>query len=386
MLPVFKKFKKKVAIVLILLIAVVSMVAIFQSGKVSKKGETVISSELARAMTYDRVQEGDEATNSEYVNFDAFFLRDLDGDGYAEEIRGTCRQVGYQDTLYMNLKVQGSGYLKDGKITINSKNMYLETAIPKDNDVKSNAIGSNVKEITFNDLSTGTQRLFSGVVKSGNYNYESSKADAIGNNINNYSQVNSVTLIGVHVAPDGTETPVEKTVDFDIDWYAVTETEIANYLGSDSFDYINQEQQISTMIDEENNEINLKFDVLIKETKNEALLSKAQIEMDVPQLNGYNPIRVDVADSDCQYDKNTRKLVASKSATVNDDGKITKNIYTLVENKRYTKFTVTVTYELDAYRSIGADSVETQFKTKAFMKDLIIQMMSLTIHIDQMKL
>ena len=68
------------------LIIVIASSFIFKEENVTKKQE-VNSSELARAMTYDRVEEGDESTNSEYVNFDAFFLRDLDGDGYAEGVR-----------------------------------------------------------------------------------------------------------------------------------------------------------------------------------------------------------------------------------------------------------------------------------------------------------
>ena len=43
--------------------------------------------ENARAMTYDQFIDGDEAINGiDNVIFSAFFLRDLDGDGYAEKI------------------------------------------------------------------------------------------------------------------------------------------------------------------------------------------------------------------------------------------------------------------------------------------------------------
>ena len=65
----------------------------------------VTTAELEVSKTYEEVQEGDEVTQSEYVKFDAFFLRDLDGDGYAESIRGACREIGGEDTLYMELNV-----------------------------------------------------------------------------------------------------------------------------------------------------------------------------------------------------------------------------------------------------------------------------------------
>ena len=90
-----------------------------------------ISPEIARSMEYEQVQDGDEdleETNN--VKFDAFFLRDLNGDGYAESIRGTCNEIGEESTLYMELNVLTEGYLKDGKITINSDNFYLQTNLP----------------------------------------------------------------------------------------------------------------------------------------------------------------------------------------------------------------------------------------------------------------
>ena len=356
--------KKKFLIGIVLLILTVILVSILIN---VNRRNSFIDQELARTMTYDIVQEGDEnVEGTDFVKFDAFFLRDLNGDGYAEGVRGTCKQIGKQDILYMDIKVQGNGYLKDGKITINSNNMYFETAIPKDNEIKENAIGNNVKEILFNNLNTGTQRLLTGTVKSGSYGYEHEKALALGNDINNYNKVNSITFSGIHVADDNTETKIEKTVDFNIDWYATVSAEIANHFGNDDFDYVNQEQKIGSMIDEENNEINLKFSVLMRENKGEAFLSKAQIEMDVPNLNGYDPIRVEVKDADYNYDELTKKLVASKTASVDENGKITKNIYQLALNKRYTKFDVTVTYSLEAYKTIGAESVEAQFKTRAF--------------------
>ena len=49
--------------------------------------------EILRSRTYEQVEEGDEAIDgTEYVTFDAYYLRDLNGDGYAEKLRGTCRE------------------------------------------------------------------------------------------------------------------------------------------------------------------------------------------------------------------------------------------------------------------------------------------------------
>lgn len=85
-----------------------------------------INPELARAMTYEKFQDGDERiVGTENVTFSAFFLRDVNQDGYAEKIKGTSKEIGYDDTLYMELNVNTAGYLKDATISIDGKNFYL---------------------------------------------------------------------------------------------------------------------------------------------------------------------------------------------------------------------------------------------------------------------
>ena len=139
--------KQKVAVIAILLMAILAIAGILTFKK-SEVNMSVGNSELARAMTYAEVEEGEEAVEgTDNVKFDAFFLRDLDGDGYAESIRGTCKEIGTEDTLYMELNVQTAGYLKDAKIAVNSDNFYLQTSLPKDQELKDNYIGNNIKEI-----------------------------------------------------------------------------------------------------------------------------------------------------------------------------------------------------------------------------------------------
>ena len=139
--------KQKVAVIAILLMAILAIAGILTFKK-SEVNMSVGNSELARAMTYAEVEKGEEAVEgTDNVKFDAFFLRDLDGDGYAESIRGTCKEIGTEDTLYMELNVQTAGYLKDAKIAVNSDNFYLQTSLPKDQELKDNYIGNNIKEI-----------------------------------------------------------------------------------------------------------------------------------------------------------------------------------------------------------------------------------------------
>jgi hypothetical protein len=80
-------------------------------------------------MNYEQAtDETAKAENSENVTFTAFFTRDLDGDGNAEKLLGTCKDINDKDVLYMDLNILTEGYLKNGLITIQSNNREEVTA------------------------------------------------------------------------------------------------------------------------------------------------------------------------------------------------------------------------------------------------------------------
>ena len=203
--------KKKIATIAIfavaVIIAIIAIVVNQSNEQSSKRRKIIADGELARAMTYDQFEDGDEAVNgTDNVKFSAFFLRDVNNDGYAEKIKGTCKQIGKEDTLYMEINVQTDGILKNAKVEIDGKNFYLATTAPKDNELKDNYIGTNIKKLEFNDMTNGTQKLITGAVRSGDYSYASSKASAIGSNINNLSRDdNKITFTGTYVGSDGNE-------------------------------------------------------------------------------------------------------------------------------------------------------------------------------------
>ena len=97
-----KKLTKKSIILrtIIVLIAVSIVIGIYVLNKTQKIDKSTMSSELQRTQAYDDVKDGDNA-----VKFDAFFLKDKNGDGVAESIRGTCNEIGSQASLYMELSV-----------------------------------------------------------------------------------------------------------------------------------------------------------------------------------------------------------------------------------------------------------------------------------------
>ena len=347
------KMKTIVGTVTIVLFVVVALIA----GQVVKEQNRIngMSAENRRAMNYEQVQEGDEIVENTNgaVNFDAFFLRDLNGDGYTESIRGTSKEIGKEDTLYMELNVQTEGYLKNAKIEINGENFYLQTALPKDDELKDSYVGNNIKTIEFNDLANGTQKLLTGVVRSGDYSYNSRKAEAIGNNINNYSKVNSVTLTGTYVNGAGEEKKISKTVDFNIDWYGTTKASIYS---------TSQNKNINNAINEEEGTINLDFTVYTEETNNALILSKNQVEGEIPELNGYAPTSVEYTGSNgvFNYDAETRKFTITRESVVSEDGTVTSEI------SSSCSYGIRVTYPIDAYYELGTETVTLKVPVKTY--------------------
>ena len=350
--------KKNLIIAAILVVCVI--VTVFVSSNVSYYNRKMsVSTENARAMEYVQVEENDAKTNSDYVSFDAFFLRDLDEDGYAESIRGTCKEVGTDDTLYMELKVSGNGYLENAVIRMINGNYYFNTVIPKDSYVKDNEIGSNIRAIEFNNLYAGTQKLLTGKVRSGNYNYKSSKLSAIGDDTNNYSKVNSIVLTGTHVADDGTRTEIEKVVEFNLDWYGTAKAEVydGHYNGPN---YKNQTYYFDEMVNPDSQEVVVSFDVAIAETQNKLLLNKTKFEVDIPKLNGYDPLSVEVTTKGItsQYDETTGVLSGDVECVLDENGVITNNAYDFsYDSARYKVFNVVVKYDKEAYETLGTENI-----------------------------
>ena len=364
-----RKVKKKnllTAIGIIVMLIALAIATVLTYSKKTQMNQSA-DAELLRAMTYEQFEEEDAKTETDFVEFGAFFLRDLDRDGVAEKIKGTCKKIGETDTIYMELKVLTDGYLKDGKITINDGNYYFQTTLPKDNEIKENVIGNNVKEIELNTITNGTQKLITGVVRSGNYNYSYNKLDAINRNINNYSNVNKVILTGTHVASDGTETEINKEIEFNIDWYGEAKAYISQYIAGDS--NLNQTRNLQETVDEENGNVVLDFTLGMKEIKNELLLKNVNLEAEIPELNGYLPSKVEVEGNNInyEYDETTRKLTIKKETITDESGTIIANCYDGVyDSERYNRFNIKITYPIECYLESGEDTIEMRIPAKGY--------------------
>ena len=348
----------------LIMVLAIMLVLIFMAISVSFKfNKTEITADLLRARNYDEFEEGDEdVENTDNVKFSVFFLRDLDLDGYAEKIKGTCNLLGGQDTLYIELNVQTAGYLKDGKIEINSKNFYLQTALPKDLVLKNNYIGNNVKTLDLNTIDNGTQKLMTGIVRSGDYSYSSGKYAAIAGDYNKYSvEDNSVILTGIYVNENGEEIEIRKEVPIIVDWYG----EVNATIGQVNQNYKGLENRIN----EEEGTLTLNFNVVTSETKNILVHTRNHIEGVIPLLNGYAPTSVEILNTlsdyfTFDYNQETRKFVIEKISNIDEDGKIISKISS---NNTYN---FKVVYPIDAYYAIGEERVEIKIPVSTYYEAL----------------
>lgn len=360
-----KLTKKKTILTTIILLVIVSIIiGIYVTTQTQKINKATMSSELQRTQAYDDVKDGDneiEDADGNVVNavkFDAFFLKDKNGDGIAESIRGTCNEVGSQASLYMELSVLEEGRLKDGKITINSNNFYFNTTIVKDNEVQENYISSNTKQINFNEIGNGTQKLLIGSVRSGDYSSSSGKASAIGNDTTKYSKENSVTFSGTFVDSEENETSFSKTVPFMVDWYGTTYVEI-----EPKNQTLDDFTELDEMLTESGDGLELDFEIKTRENKNQLIISSSEISGTIPELKGYKPKSVKISGSNITYtyDEETGNFTAQKTAVVNDSGVVTSNgynynSYSSSTNYRYTIFDFNIVYPREAYDALGADA------------------------------
>ena len=318
--------KKKIlieAVIAVVAIMVAIVAVLLSKNEKVGKAERVIDPELARAMTYDQFEDADDdIEGTDNVKFSAFFLRDVDNDGNAEKIKGTCKEIGKEDTLYMEINVQTEGVLKNGKIEVDGKNFYLKTVAPKDEQLKENYISDNTKIIEFNDITSGTQKLLSGDIRSGNYYSLSGKADAIGSNINNLSRDdNKIIFTGTYVNADGNETEIKKEINLTTDWYGTTKASLytSNY----------SDESLEKCKDTVNNIVTFELPFVANETNQQLKIMENYVEGVVPQINGYDPLSVTCSDSVdlFNYDEESRKFVIKRNGTVDEErGEIDKSI------------------------------------------------------------
>ncbi|MBP3502386.1 MAG: MucBP domain-containing protein [Clostridia bacterium] len=321
--------KKRIIQITAIILSVITILFIFAFQKVNKKVLS-LDPETARSMNYTQITDEDsKIENTDFVKFSAFFTRDLNQDGNAEKLLGTCKRVFDTDTLYMDINVLTNGYLKNGRIEINGENFNYEMNMVKDSVLKNNYVSDDVKLIELNQINAGTQKLIIGNVNSN-----------IENDINNYSKINSITLTGIHVSDEGIETPINKTVNITVDWYGETKTELYRKYQATTF-YYNYDNLESKTIS---------FNFRLDEMQEELLLKENVVKIVIPNLNGYEPTDVKCINGNItsEYDKSKKELIIKRSSTCNDEGIISSKL------SSSNSYTINLTYPKESYETISS--------------------------------
>ena len=319
-----KQFYISVVALVLTVIAVIAMVV------VKTNNSKVITADIIRSKEYETVESEDEGfDNCEFVKFTAFFTKDLNGDGIAEKLLGSCTDLNATDALYMDINVLSQGSLKDGQILIEGNNFNLKMAMIKDDVLKYNYISDNVTKIELKDISAGTQKLVFGRI-----------IPDIQNNINNYSKVNSITFKGTYVPEEGESINLEKKIDLTVDWYGEVSTQI-NKLP----------EYEANCEDIQNDTIVFTFDA--NEVARKLILKDNVSKIIIPELCGYAPTEVkSLGENDVyEYNSDTRELIITRSSLINDDGTVSTAL------GRYNQYAVAITYPPEAYKMITSYEV-----------------------------
>ena len=337
--------KKKIKILVVALIMLVFAIAVLLGRDFTSKMIASLQGKDNKAQ-YKEITEEDYKTQSDNVKFMAYFVN---GD---KQVDGTNNRIGYNDTLYFNLKVY-SGTLKNAKIQIDSQNFYLETNLMEDSVISTDYVSANTKEIALKEISGNVDKTITGSVKSGNYEFPTSKAEAIGEDISNYSKNNTIFFSADYFDENNNTTTITKEIPITVTWYGSINIEIPNQVyGNDN---LNQKYNISNYLDEENEEMTLEFKVAVQETTNEVLIKKSYVEGKIPLINDIAPTNVVIEGENVNYtyDPDTQKFTANREAVLLDNT-ISEEAYSGIyaQNEiqyRYNEYTIKATYPIDAY-------------------------------------
>lgn len=325
--------KKVLGIIFALIIAIISGICI--SKKVQQQNYIAnLDAENTRAMNYKVLTDSDKKTQSDNVEFSAFFIRDIDNDGYADRLAGTCKNVDARDVLYAELNVKSGGYLKNGVITLeDNSNFYWSTSIVKDDIVSKNYLGTTNRIVLTDEVRAGSQKLLSGDIYS-----------RINSYINNYTGTAKMRLKGTYVADDGSETPIDKEIEFNVDWYG----NVSEYLQTGSQNYN------ITSVNHKDDEIGLQFYIYNEERASDLLLKDNVVTATIPPLNGYKATRVEVLNSGVvsEFNADSGALKITNSSKIDEERNyITSSI------ARTNKYNIKVYYPKEAYELVRDDTI-----------------------------
>ncbi len=238
-------------------------------------------------------------TNNENVEFDAYFI------SKENKTHTLTQEITKQDTLYLDIKVKNTGYLKNASVEANS-NFKIGEDVQQEQIQK---IENN--KIQLNQINGNTEKYTIALP----IYFDANKKV----NINEFSKQNDIKLKATYMDDEGKEHKIEKTINNMVTWVANPKVEInQNIQKYNSYEIENEkgiiiEQKLTVGI--QNNALP------IAESNIEIQVPK--IENKTPQINVRKQNELQILSQDnWNYNSNNGKLIIKQSNIPDSEGKV----------------------------------------------------------------
>lgn len=311
----------------------------------------------AQEVTFDSLEKLDkqtEATFSKNVKFDAFFKEDGKNTHYK------LADINKDNTeIEFNIEVQKEGYLKNATISVQAENEDIPL---------------NYEIVSIDDEMQVVQKMTENMLYLRQINRDESVNfklnilpkidDTI--SIDALNQNSKIAIKATYVDAKGKEVSIEKEITLNISWtgdYEIeNELELVKYIPLD----INDEKKVFV-------QYNLKTGFV--EQENMLPIKNTAIELQIPDLNGIKPEKIDVV---AKSTKATNNKTADKVEFTNENWNINEQEGTIkikVDNKQTEEgiieigngkdeYLITYVYTERAYNSINSSTKVSNLNTK----------------------
>ncbi len=353
----------KVKIIIFVVGIICALTAVLGSRYVTNTQQTITeTSEKA----FSERPENSDATDSDYVKFDAYFEKD------GKKYEGIRAELNDTVVLKTDLKVLTTGTLESASIELADGNFEMINDISETGFIKS--VGTN--KIEFNEMQPGDQipiniNLKQNVV----FAPEASEGDSYEYSLRKFNKNrlskkdNKITFKGKYRRADGTIQDITKEITFRIDWYGEIHFESESGFG------LKLGEAGTFIVDEENQKVYMVVNPFVYTktlNSNNVLAPDAAtiIEAELPEMNGYFPKSVTVNDmakykkdiQEPEYDSRTGILKVRIENPVDDNGEG----YVVGVASQY-KVSILIEYPYQAY-DVGDTTNNYTIDAKAYLE------------------
>ena len=286
----------------------------FTKTKETKSQVSFLDIKLA---SYAEVQSGDNLVEgTDDIEFDAYFMVDVNNDGIMDGIRGICKEYNKIPQMTVELSVLRDTVITSGSITFQENNV--------------DAYYKNNSSITLKDVDGGTNQV-----------YKVNMSSKLSEDLASYSATNKV-ILDATIIKDGQESHIRKEVPFTVDWYRTSMN--TSIVSPSSSIRVNDGKLIVTY----------DFKTIMSNSYRDRLLQikSINLDIDVPNFNETAPssVKANGTNINYTYDENNNKLSITREAVL-EGTKIKNAAYDYIsydsrarEYDAYNSFTVTVEY------------------------------------------